>query len=1588
MSLNVVTIKPPYLASSDVPALQAFLRKWKTYVRNVESYNEQSGRNANIPVARLRTCLNSNVLDYICNFELQDADPYDISNEHLLEYFNGVVSAADDDLDLLRLEALLTSEFDRKFHESRDRLSLIDQFRVAWEALYGMIVQKGVLHLFGTERGVAVVRKIVFKTFKPYHSLHHRAKRHFESLSPEASLAQKNMLGLHKLLMKCCKEQEREVALFRGQKYGTPKQSKRKGNIGNEKSVKEKKNKRTRQVEKRSQDQNQVYGRTGSKKPKYSGVVCWNCNQKGHYSSSCPQPINTERRRAWGKSQEEQTPSRPALSAISSPDTLVDCWLGRQRIQLKALLDSGAFTSFVDEEVARKANLVRIDAEVPSRLPLAVKNSEAQILGAVQGEVTLFRSGEDAHVFLRSVNFMVLKGGHDFVIIGNDILKRLGISPQDQLNKLSVRLEYNVPICSAARKKEESKALREEVPGSVSEHRYQRGCRSTWSLGEVQSLNGPEATDSAVLYQREGRSTWSLGEVQSLKRPEATDIVHCYEARHGDARNVRSRLRLTLDSMIERSRPVFNTDELISDLRRLVYEYEDIWREDLMDDLVLGNIEPIKVEPFQIRLKQGAIPRRATMRAYNRIERDFLKKMTEDLTAINCLYRNLNSRWSSPSYVVKKPGKKGDKLEDFRWTGDIRYVNSVTERLAGSMPLMSTLLEHLSDAKVFASLDCHKGYWQIPICKKSQEICSFLTPQGIFSPTRLMQGHTDSVAVFQQTMEQVFEGLIPNQLLIWIDDLLSHASTAEELLSSLREIFQRCRDFNLRISPAKSNLGLTSIKWCGRIISGNGIKFDPEMIRGLINLKRPRTAGELQHLLAASNWIRTSLPQYAKTVGHLTELLNNHQKAAGSSRKRKLSKRSLKWDANALRSYENLKSLLANNVELSHFKYSADYVLCLFTDASESYWGIILTQVERSEWDRKPVRAQKHHPIAFLSGRFCGSHFHWPMIIKEAYPIIIALEKLRQYLSLKEFVLYTDHRNLVYVFNHLPKTCDVKKNVSHMLQRWHIKLMGFNYAVKHIAGADNLWADLLSRFQSPDSPLGAILSYPSDSMLDFECDRSFSPSPMSKNRPSMGKYGFVADEQSFVVCAFDGRTEEEEIDIINASLRGSVNLEYSDVIDEVKELKKNGAGLLVVESKSLRLSLMILSHCGLSGHRGFSASLGNLKAFTWPGMKEDLKLFCDKCVHCLVARSYGLKTLIGSQIHASKPNEVLHFDFLYIKDKKYILVIKDDLSSFVELFICEKADHFHVVDSLLWWKARHGLKQGTVFISDQGSHFKNLILKELARTLGVTHRFTPSHTPRANGTVEVVNRIFLKLLRALKSEFHIKIWENLVSFIQCSLNSTPAGNLNGFTPIEVFSGRQVDSPINLLFDKRKDVLYDKQPAAVTLKLLEELRESMNTIHREVFHHKEHRRKISRKSRNKNREDHEYYKGDFVFLRYVSPKEKTQARSLIYVVEDVVSKHIVLVKHMLTGVTKEVHTERLMPFTAKKLNLKLLKEHVQFHTEYEVEDLLEIKIDDKTGEELVLVKWRGFEDSESSWEPLDMIEQDQPKLVERLRRKLS
>ena len=68
---------------------------------------------------------------------------------------------------------------------------------------------------------------------------------------------------------------------------------------------------------------------------------------------------------------------------------------------------------------------------------------------------------------------------------------------------------------------------------------------------------------------------------------------------------------------------------------------------------------------------------------------------------------------------------------------------------------------------------------------------------------------------------------------------------------------------------------------------------------------------------------------------------------------------------------------------------------------------------------------------------------------------------------------------------------------------------------------------------------------------------------------------------------------------------------------------------------------------------------------------------------------------IGEAMHATKPNEITHFDYLYISRSKsgmdYLRVIKDDASKYVWLIPSKSADSEKTVDGLMNWFAAFGI---------------------------------------------------------------------------------------------------------------------------------------------------------------------------------------------------------------------------------------------------------------------------------------------------------
>ena len=154
-----------------------------------------------------------------------------------------------------------------------------------------------------------------------------------------------------------------------------------------------------------------------------------------------------------------------------------------------------------------------------------------------------------------------------------------------------------------------------------------------------------------------------------------------------------------------------------------------------------GERSPARFEPMRIELKDGTDPVRALARPLSADKRAFVRNQVQSMTQSKLVYRNTTSYWAHPVHVVPKPG-----AAKFRFTVDLREGNARQKTVVWPMPHLESIMQDLAGKSCFATFDLSQGYWQLPLHKDSQECQSFITQDGVFTPTRVLHGNTNSVA--------------------------------------------------------------------------------------------------------------------------------------------------------------------------------------------------------------------------------------------------------------------------------------------------------------------------------------------------------------------------------------------------------------------------------------------------------------------------------------------------------------------------------------------------------------------------------------------------------------------------------------------------------------------------------------------------------------------------------------------------------------------------------------------------------------------------------------------------------------------------
>ena len=534
--------------------------------------------------------------------------------------------------------------------------------------------------------------------------------------------------------------------------------------------------------------------------------------------------------------------------------------------------------------------------------------------------------------------------------------------------------------------------------------------------------------------------------------------------------------------------------------------------------------------------------------------------------------------------------------------------------------------------------------------------------------------------------------------------------------------------FNFKVKLRKCSFFDRDIQWLGYSISADGFRQPKSRTSALTSMPAPTSAADLTKFLGAVNWISKFLgPHYSSMVAPLLQAKKDASQLVGSLKKSKLAKINLRqrglWTDECHHAWQNLLQHIHNcTYTLAHPDISQNQIN-VFTDASDLYYGGMLTQTDPAQQDL-PITDRDHRPIGFFSGAFRGSMLNWSTLDKEAFAIISCIEAYSSilYSTTFPFHLYTDHKNLAYIFS--PQSETTNKATTSRVARWNCLLGRYHYDIHHIPGEANLFADILSRIPTSSmaspNPMflfnifeseGAV--YAVDQVNDDPDTRKTAqhrylkrladfnpPTPRSKRNQSPTAGALDSDSNTDVVepevadQASDDESIPDDVDDTSLAKPATEDQAFDDaeVSDAIENTSPDGdiSAILQTYDASGRLSIenkdYLVRFVHMYDHAPFKVCLERLRAkFVWNDMDKDVQRVIDGC-RC--KQRMDLRYKMNPTIRGWMPNGTVRMDFLRMpKSKTFdrILVMKDDFSLYCLLIPCSDETSATVVAALSLW---------------------------------------------------------------------------------------------------------------------------------------------------------------------------------------------------------------------------------------------------------------------------------------------------------------
>ena len=391
-----------------------------------------------------------------------------------------------------------------------------------------------------------------------------------------------------------------------------------------------------------------------------------------------------------------------------------------------------------------------------------------------------------------------------------------------------------------------------------------------------------------------------------------------------------------------------------------------------------------------------------------------------------------------------------------------------------------------------------------------------------------------------------------------------------------------------------------------------------------------------------------------------------------------------------------------NSNMLVHPNFEKPFIL--ISDASNKTIGHILLQ--EIEGGLRPV----------LFGRrvLSDTEQRYNTTDKELLSLYFAVKKCELYLVGHKFVVYTDHKPLIFLktFRAL-----VDKRI-----RWINYLENINTVIRYIPGKENVLSDFISRTIKKEEVLNVVNCY--SLQLDI----------CSYDQNDLRVKQLNDPELSLVIDYFESVTKPKSM-LPSIFKRWEPQLHLDDGI---LLYYHRGQKLFVVPT-DMKSEMLELAHSQfLSGHQGrYKTHQRLLQSCWWPSMFKDICLYIDQCKICVMTKTDTRQNSnFGKRPFPTKPNEVVSIDFMVdleksVKGNIHILTMVDNFSKFIKVYALRDCTAITASRFVYGCCLVYGIPER--IYSDQYPAFEANISIQLMKQLGINGSRITSWNCKANG---------------------------------------------------------------------------------------------------------------------------------------------------------------------------------------------------------------------------------------------------------------